>query len=321
MSQENPFHLSDESRTSSPAPNQSTFQAAVASAREEGLKLTRALLDAWSKQTILGKLVLIIIGILFACLCGVMVVFHEPLLDMIVDYSDKWSHIPWMPFALGSALFVISFPPIIGFSFVNTVIGVLYGISFKGWLTIAIGSISGSVASFLVFRYYLHTRAQALISSNKKLYAFSSVLRDNNSFWILALIRVCPFPYSLTNGALAAVPGITITNFALGSIISSPKLVMYLFIGTKIKDIGQTRDPMSRFVDIASIVLTMVALTLTGWLLFTRTTKRLQELEREGALPASAAVDDHFERHFEDDEDQYNDTLSLHTQDDRRQGY
>nr|CAI6607374.1 AIF_HP1_G0030750.mRNA.1.CDS.1 [Saccharomyces cerevisiae] len=51
-----------------------------------------------------------------------------------------------------------------------------------------------------------------------------------NSYWILALLRLCPFPYSLTNGAIAGVYGISVRNFSIANIITTPKLFIYLFM-------------------------------------------------------------------------------------------
>lgn len=292
---------------------QSSFQRMISSAKKEAEDATQTAIHIWNKQPLWGKF-LIVLTCCLAGVAGVMfLVYHEYLLHLIVEYSDKWAEISWMPFVLMGLLFIISFPPVIGFSFVNTVTGAVYGISFKGWFIIAFGSIVGSMASFLLFKFTLRKKAESLVRSNQKLYAFSSVLQDNNSFWLLTLIRVCPFPYSLTNGALAAIPGVTLLNFFLGSLISSPKLVMYLFVGQKLKDIGRTTDTWTRVTDVLSIVLTMGVLTFTGWLLFTRTSNRLREIETNGGAIHTTGPDD-LERHLRDD---YDDSMSLHTQEER----
>lgn len=288
----------------------SSFRTLLQSAREEALNTTRTVVDVWNRQPWWSK----IIAVILAC-CGsvagvLFLIYHKYLLHKVAEYSEIWAEIPWLPFALMGALFIISFPPVIGFSFVNTVVGAVYGITLKGWLIIVVGSISGSVAAFVLFRYVLKARAKAIINGNKKLLALSSVLQDNNSFWLLALIRVCPFPYSLCNGALAAIPGVTLLNYFLGSFISSPKLVMYLFVGQKLKDIGQTTNTWSIVLDVLSIVLTVSVLTLTGWLLFTKTANRIKELE----YSAIGRTEDELERQVGYDDVDDTDVLSLHTQ-------
>jgi uncharacterized membrane protein YdjX (TVP38/TMEM64 family) len=288
----------------------SPFQRAVFAVKREAERVSNTALALWNKQPLWGKALIVALG-----LCGVLLgilflIYHEYLLQLIVKYSEEWEPIPWVPLVLMGLLFIISFPPVIGFSFVNTVVGAVYGITFKGWFIIAFSSITGSVAAFVLFRYALKSKAQVLIHANPKLLAFSSVLQDHNSFWLLALIRVCPFPYSLCNGALAAIPGVTVLNFFLGSFISSPKLVMYLFVGQKVKDIGKATDTLSRVVDILSIIGAIAVLTFTSWLLFTKTTERLKEIEQRGALDE----EDDLERQLSGD---YEDALSLHTQEER----
>lgn len=281
----------------------SSFRRSFNESKEAIRKLSYQTLDWWYEQPLYKKTLFILIDVLFVLLVVLFGVYHETLIGYVVEYSDKWSQKPISAFIIGLMLFIISFPPLIGFSFTNTVAGAFYGVSIKGWLIIAVSSISGSVAAFVVFRYMLKSKAQALVSSNKKLFAFSTILQENNSFWLLTLIRLCPFPYSLTNGALAAIPGITITNFALGSIISSPKLVIYLFVGAKLKDFGKAKDTSTKLVDLASIVFTFIFLAITGWLLFTKTNQRIKELEAQRGLQPEGSNDlnEDFERFLEND--------------------
>lgn len=290
---------------------ESSFRRTLNESKETIRKLSYQTLDWWYAQPLYKKALVILVDIIFVALVVLFGIFHETLIGYVVEYSDKWSQKPISAFIIALMLFIISFPPMIGFSFTNTVAGAFYGVSFKGWLIIAIGSFTGSVAAFIVFRYMLKARAHALVASNKKLYAFSSILQENNSFWLLTLIRLCPFPYSLTNGALAAIPGVTITNFALGSIISSPKLTLYLFVGEKLKDFGKTKDTSTKLVDLASIVLTFIFLAITGWILFTKTNKRIQELEAQRGLQPDGVdgLNEDFERFLENDDHATNNAL------------
>jgi uncharacterized membrane protein YdjX (TVP38/TMEM64 family) len=257
-------------------------------------------LDTFNNQPAWRKAVVITAGILVSILGLFIIIYRDAVFEYIVETSDKWSVNPWTPFVLVAFIFLTAFPPIIGFAFSSTVVGIVYGVTFKGWFIIAFASVTGSVSAFLVFRFFLKSRAEALVSSNEKLFALSSVLKDNNSYWILALIRVCPLPYSLTNGALAGIPGVSPLHFALGSIISSPKLLMYLFVGQKIKNIGETSDTMKKLVDFLSIALTFVFLAVTGYVLFAKTNRRLREIENQRMVESerystTRLLDDEFE--------------------------
>ncbi|CCH42996.1 Golgi apparatus membrane protein [Wickerhamomyces ciferrii] len=277
-----------------------SFRSKINEAKDQITKVSYQVLDWWNIQPFYKKALLVLANIFLVLMALLSIVYHETLVHYVVEYSDKWSKKPISLLIIAMMLFIISFPPLIGFSFTNTMAGAFYGVSFKGWSIIAFGSITGSVAAFIFYRYILKSRAHALISSNQKLYAFSTILQENNSFWILTLIRLCPFPYSLTNGALAAIPGVSILNFTLGSVISSPKLVIYLFIGAKLKDLGEAKDTTTKIIDFASIILTFVFLILTGWILYMKTNKKMEELRVESGFQQSDE-NQNFENFLEND--------------------
>ncbi|KAH3685310.1 hypothetical protein WICPIJ_003723 [Wickerhamomyces pijperi] len=237
--------------------------------------------EVWDSRNTLEKVLisLLLIGVgIFAIL---MVIYHQTILSHVIEYSDKWREGSLAAVLLSVGIFLVSFPPLIGFSLLNTIVGVIYGISFKGWFIIAGSSISGSVLSFLLFRHVFHDQAVKIVNSHQKLSVFNTILKEDNSFWILAMIRLCPLPYSLTNAALAAIPGVSTWNFFLGSLISSPKLALYLFVGTKLKHIGEDRGFWGKFVDILSIVLTMCFVGVTGYVLYWKMTTKLREMDQQ----------------------------------------
>lgn len=285
---------------------QTSFREVVRNSVQQFQEVGRNAINWFKAQPAWKKIIIVLLLGVFG-LCGLLfLVYHEYLIQLVVEYSDKWEQSSKTKFILSFLIFLVSFPPLIGFSFLNTIVGCVFGISFKGWFIIAFSSIAGSLCSFLLFKYVLNDKAEMLIRSNKRFNAFSAILRDNNSFWLLALIRLCPLPYSLTNGSLAAIPGITALNFTLGSLISSPKLVLYLFIGSKIKNIGETKNNWERAVDIGSILLTVVALLVTSWVLFTKTQNRLIELEIQRELDLEASnqlIGDYDETEFDIDND------------------
>ncbi|CAI5760569.1 unnamed protein product [Candida verbasci] len=151
-----------------------------------------------------------------------------------------------------------------------------------GWPILALASISGSLVSFIIFKYLLTKKAQYLISINDKFKAFSEILKDDtNSLILLILIRLCPLPYSLSNGALAAIPDLKILNFFLASLITSPKLLIHLFIGWKLKELGSEKTTSSRIVDIVSIVITISAASLATYLIYVKMQQKLFEMHSD----------------------------------------
>ncbi|AMD21047.1 HEL234Wp [Eremothecium sinecaudum] len=222
----------------------------------------------------------------------VAVTFHHKILQHIIKFSNELYALWYMPLVFFLLIFVVSFPPMVGFSLLCTSVGLVYGVSLQGWVIISLGTVLGSIASFVVFKTVLHSYAERLVRLNDKFDALASILRDNNSYWIIALIKLCPVPYSLTNGAMAGIYGISVRNFSIAQVLTTPKSVMYLFIGSRIKNIGESESSFTVFFDIISIFMAVSILVGTASLLYYKTSRRYQELQRrnEYLLPLTANI-------------------------------
>ena len=98
------------------------------------------------------------------------------------------------------------------------------------------------------------------------------------------MIRLCPLPYSLSNGALSTFPTVKPAIFALATTIASPKLMIHVFIGSRLAAIarnGEKMDKSTKIINYASIVGGMIFGAATGYLIYQRTVARSRELEAE----------------------------------------
>lgn len=227
------------------------------------------------------RILVILAGVCFITLGVVFLIFHKRILQYLVETANVLREKSSTQFILGLLIFIVGFPPLIGFSFLSTSTGLIYGVSFLGWIILSFSSVTGSIASFYVFQNLFRARAEKLVHSNKRFEAFASILQENNSYWILALLRLCPFPYSLTNGAIAGVYGISLKNFAMANVITTPKMFIYLFIGSRVKSLGESKSTGEKVFDVLSILFTLLVLTLTAWLLYFKTQKRYHELKNK----------------------------------------
>ncbi|SCU85574.1 LAFA_0D16468g1_1 [Lachancea sp. 'fantastica'] len=238
-------------------------------------------LPLWKKIAVflaaLAQLTLSILGL----------VYHDRILKTMVTASSELRSRWYTPLVFISLVFLVSFPPLIGFSMLSIMVGIIYGISFTGWITLFIGSVGGSIAAFVLFKTLLRSQAERLVHANAKFEALTSILQDNDSYLMIAMIRLCPFPYSFTNGAIAGIYGVTLRNFSLGSVLTCPKLFMYLFLGSRLKRLGEDGTASSRIIDILGILATGLILVLTTWILYSRARKRYLELQRTQSLDVS----------------------------------
>ncbi len=141
----------------------------------------------------------------------------------------------------------------------------------------------GSVCSFLVSRTILSGFVNRLVANDPRFEALSLVLK-HDGLKLLCMIRLCPLPYSLSNGAMSTVPTVQPLTYALATAIATPKLLIHIFIGSRLAVIaksGEKMDTTTKAINWASIVGGMILGALTGWLIYRRTIARSRELEAE----------------------------------------
>ncbi|CAN6594845.1 golgi apparatus membrane protein Tvp38p [Trichomonascus vanleenenianus] len=228
-------------------------------------------LAAWKKGLVLaGLAVLGTMGILF-------IIFHDKFFELMVEFAKKWKEMPGGGVLMFSMIILISFPPLIGYSALSSLVGMMYGFPW-GWPFLASATLVGSTLSFLTFRYFLSDYAKRLASRNVKFAALSSTL-EQDKFTLLWMIRLCPLPYSLSNGALSTIPSVSVGSFFLATALTSPKLLMHIFVGDRIARLGKEKDTAAKIVDIVSIVVASVIGTLTAYIIYNRTMERARQLE------------------------------------------
>jgi len=216
--------------------------------------------------------------------------------------------------------FFVSFPPMIGYSSCVTIAGFVYGM--WGWFIVSTATVVGSTVSFIVSRTVLKGFVSRLTEKNKRFAALSLVLK-HDGLKLLAMIRLCPLPYSLSNGAISTIPTVTWYNFALATALVSPKLLLHVFIGRQIgmlAEDGSKMDAKTKAVSYISIAIGMVAGFATGYFIYIKTKARANELEaeeaaaaggeggRRGSIPEGDYLDE-----SDEDERRRHDDVSLHT--------
>ena len=240
---------------------------------------------------IIGLLILGVLGIFF-------LIYHSYFTDLLVSVSDSWRDLPYGSLLIFILVFMVSFPPLIGFTALSLLTGMIYGFP-QGWPLLALASVSGSTASFIIFRYLLHNQATRLINHYEMFRAFAEILSDDNSLVLLILIRLCPTPYSLSNGALLGIPELPLLTYFLATLITSPKLLIHLYIGSKIKELGQGESSnMTKIVDVISIIITGTAATLATYLIYAKMQAKLKEFHQRGVVADDVLVFGNFEDDF-----------------------
>lgn len=252
--------------------------------------------QSWYAQQPTGRKVLLVVGGL-ACIVisVVMVIFHLFFLKLLVTMSDAWVNLRFGRLILWLLIFFVGFPPLLGFTPLAMLCGMAYGFPW-GWPILASASVLGSLASFLVFRHLLHNKAEEMIHLSEQFRAFSEILKEDASLFVLILLRLCPLPYSFSNGALAAIPELPTLTYFLASFITSPKLLIHVFVGHTMKTLGDaTRPTSAKIIDIVSVLTTGSALLGASYIIYVKMQNKVRSYHRN---PQS---DDMIFGNFDDD--------------------
>ena len=153
------------------------------------------------------------------------------------------------------------------------------------WFIVATATVAGSAASFLVSRTILSGFVQRMTQNDKRFAALSLVLK-HDGLKLLCMIRLCPLPYSLSNGAISTIPSVKVRDFAIATACVTPKLLIHVFVGSQLSSLAEHGDKMSAGAKAASylsMAIGGIAGIVTGWWMYQKVGARAKELEAEEA--------------------------------------
>lgn len=217
-------------------------------------------------------------------------VYSHRIFAWLAPVAEGWRALPggWILVFLMTC--ATGFPPLIGYSTSLTIAGFVYGFP-GGWPIVASATVLGSTAAFAASRTVLSGYVHRLVGSDRRFVALGHVLR-HDGLLVLAGLRFCPLPFSLSNGFLATVPSVSPWSFALATALSTPKLLVHVFIGSRLARLAESGDQMTigdKAINYLSMLLGMLLGMGVGLLVYRRTMARAEQLARED-LEAAAAT-------------------------------
>lgn len=140
------------------------------------------------------------------------------------------------------------------------------------WCVVASATVLGSLGSFLLSRTLLAGYVHRLVEHDRRFAALALTLK-HDGLKLLVMVRLCPLPYSLSNGAMSTFPTVHPLSFALATAIASPRLLIHVFIGSRLGALaedGDTMDAGTKAVNYASIIGGGILGVLVGWSIYQR---------------------------------------------------
>ncbi|KAK5663454.1 hypothetical protein OQA88_3883 [Cercophora sp. LCS_1] len=244
--------------------------------------------------------VLVLLGTLAALTLGILaLVYSHSIFSALGPVAQSWRNLPGGWILVWLMTFVCAFPPMIGYSTAVTIAGFVYGFPW-GWPIVATATVAGSTAAFFTSRGVFSSYVHRLVGKDRRFVALGQVLR-RDGLGVLAMIRFCPLPYSLSNGFLATVPSIQATGFAAATACATPKLAVHVFIGSRLALLAESGDKMTagdKAINYASMVFGGTLGFVVGLVIYRRTMARAAELaaaeglEEEDQMLAGADRED-----------------------------
>ncbi|ROV99894.1 hypothetical protein VMCG_06247 [Cytospora schulzeri] len=235
------------------------------------------------------QILVVAAAVLLFAVAVTLLVFSHRIFTLLGPVAVSWRALPGGWLIIWCLTFLVAFPPLIGYSTACTVAGFVYGFPL-GWPIVASATVLGSSAAFVASRTVLAGYVDRLVGRDRRFVALGQVLR-HDGLGVLALVRFCPLPYSLSNGFLATVPSIQPLSFAMATAFSSPKLLVHVFIGSRLALLAEKGDDMTfgdRMVNYLSMLVGGLVGMGVGYFIYRRTMARAAELAREEAEAAAA---------------------------------
>ena len=115
--------------------------------------------------------------------------------------------------------------------------GVVFGLVW-GSLYVFVGATLGSIAAFILGRYFVRDWVSKKIAGNQKFAAIDRAVAYSG-FKIVLLTRLSPlFPFNLLNYAFG-ITGVSLKDYAIASVGMLPATVLYVYIGSLASDLAR----------------------------------------------------------------------------------
>lgn len=233
-------------------------------------------------MTLFQKIAFTTLLLVSGTLAVLTLVLHTQILAAMLPISTKLRSWPAGWLAIFALCFLSAFPPMVGYSTSVILAGFVYGFP-NGWFIVSSGTLVGSTTAFLCCRYLFKDFTRRLVATDKRFEALSLTLK-HDGIKLLCAIRLCPLPYSISNGAVSTFPTVTPWAFAFATALATPKLLIHVWIGNRLAMLAAAEEKMdakTKAMNYGSIAGGLLLGAITGWVIYKRTLKRAAQLEAE----------------------------------------
>ncbi|GFZ45062.1 hypothetical protein JCM24511_02788 [Saitozyma sp. JCM 24511] len=198
-----------------------------------------------------------LVFIFLIIIVALMAFFHTRIVDWLTPFVRKLQQLKYGWLIPPAIIFVLSFPPLFGNEIVMVLVGIVWGLG-KGFAIVAVGTILGEIANYVVFKYWCRARADRMAKKSLN-YACLSQAIVEGGFFMAWCVRLSAVPTHITT-VIFAVCGLKFYHFFIALILGLPKQLVGVYVGVVLAQPSGNSHLVSDLVWAAYAVITVFSL-------------------------------------------------------------
>ncbi|CAG8564147.1 8502_t:CDS:2 [Ambispora gerdemannii] len=251
------------------------------------LNIFTAIIDFVTDLPPKRRFVLLLLSILFITFTVLFFVFEKPILT--APFAQQVRELQYGYLMLTSLIIVTCFPPLPGYSSLIMLSGFIYGFPL-GFAPALCGALIGSMTCFGLFRSMCKNYTDKLVGQDRR-FAALAVAIHHEGFKIIFLIRLSPFPITYSNAFFASIRSVSLWKFTLATILTMPKLLIHVFIGSRLANLTNELDSTSRLINYLSIGIGLILFFIATWWLYNKTMEAARNAAGKGRMVEKSEIE------------------------------
>ncbi|RGB29926.1 snare associated Golgi protein [Rhizophagus diaphanus] len=236
------------------------------------------------------KLTLLLTSIIVIVLTILFFIFEKPIMRALAPVAEEIRDLKFGYLIIGGIIIASSIPPIPGYGSMIFICGFIYGFPL-GFAPAYIFALLGASFSFFVCRSICLGYARKLTKKKSNFQKLALAIEEGG-FKIIFLIRLSPFPFPWSNAFFGTIQTVSFWKFFLATALSLPKLLIYIFIGSRFRNLTEEMDSTSRTINYVTLAVGSVLLFFAAWYIYRKmnasvnaaAVKRLIHMEESSSL-------------------------------------
>ncbi|CAG8508615.1 5551_t:CDS:2 [Funneliformis mosseae] len=197
-----------------------------------------------------------------------MVNTHNIHSHPITPLADKVRDLKFGYLIIGGIIIISSIPPIPGYGSFVLICGYIYGFPL-GFIPAFISALLGATVSFYLCRTICLGYARKLSKKQSNFQKLSLAIEEGG-LKIIILIRLCPFPFTWSNAFFGTIQSISFWKFFIATALSLPKLLIFVFMGSRFRNLAEEMDSTSRIINYVTIGVGIIIFCFAAWYIYNK---------------------------------------------------